>query len=269
VPYVFDHLALIREALRRAPFGLITDIDGTISPTAPTPQQAEVTPLCRGYLAALSGQLALVAAVSGRAVSQVRSMLGIEGMVYIGNHGLEWWRGGQAEFIRGARDYLGVVQQALEELAPLVSGEGIIIENKGVTASIHYRLSPDRESARQHILAMVARAPRAQGLRVAPERMAVGLLPPLAAGKGTATLEMIGEYGLRGAIYLGDDLTDVDAFEAIHNAGRKRDFRGLAIGVTSPEMPERLVEEADFTLNGVADVERFLQWLAQTAAGLD
>ena len=70
---------------------------------------------------------------------------------------------------------------------------------------------------------------------------------------------------MRSGIYLGDDLTDVDAFIAIHAASHNLDFQGFAIGITSQEMPKKLAAEADFTLNSVTDVERFLQWLSQTA----
>jgi trehalose 6-phosphate phosphatase len=65
---------------------------------------------------------------------------------------------------------------------------------------------------------------------------------------------------------LGDDLTDIDAFKIIRTVSRGQDFRGLAIGVISREMPENLVAESDFTLNGVSDVARFLGWLSQTVA---
>jgi len=226
VPYVFDHLDLIKEALRRSPFGLITDIDGTISKTAPTPQQAEISPLCRQYLSALCNYLALVAAISGRPAVQVR-------------------------------------------ITPLLAMKGISIENKGVTASIHYRLCYDPQSAERHILAAIENSPHARGLRTVHERMAIDLIPPVEVNKGTATLDLIQEYNLQSGVYLGDDLTDVDAFRAVHTACRDLDFQGFAIGITSQEMPDRLTEEVDFTLNGVGDVERFLKWLSQTAVELN
>ena len=269
MPYVFDHLDLIKEALRRSPFGLITDIDGTISQTAPTPQQAEVSPLCRQYLSALCNYLALVAAISGRPTVQVRSMMNIDGMVYIGNHGLERWSEGHSEFTRDVQGYFRVIKAAIKELTPLLAMKGISIENKGVTASIHYRLYHDPQSAERHILAAIENSPHARGLRTIQERMAIDLIPPVKVNKGTATLDLIQEYNLQSGVYLGDDLTDVDAFRAIHTACRDLDFQGFAIGITSQEMPDRLTEEVDFTLNGVGDVERFLKWLSQTAVELN
>ena len=87
----------------------------------------------------------------------------------------------------------------------------------------------------------------------------------MGVNKGTAVLQLIKEYNLQGGIYLGDDFTDIDAFRAIRAASRDSNFQGFAIGITSREMPARLLSEADFTLNGITDVERFLEWLSQTA----
>ncbi|MFC2008109.1 trehalose-phosphatase, partial [Chloroflexota bacterium] len=90
-------LDLIRDLLRQPTFGLITDVDGTISRTAPTPQQAKVSPLCHHYLSILRPHLAVVAAISGRPAVEVKNMIGIDGMVYIGNYGLERWVDGRSE----------------------------------------------------------------------------------------------------------------------------------------------------------------------------
>jgi len=265
VPYVFDYLDVIREALRRSFFGLITDVDGTISQTAPTPQQAKVTPLCRRYLSALCNHLALVAAISGRPAAEVKSMINIDGMIYIGNHGLERWVGGHSEFIKDAQDYPPVLEAVTKELSPLLSIEGLSIDNKRITVTIHYRLCHDPQSAERHILAAIENSPHARSLRIIKGRMAIDLIPPVRVDKGTATLHLIQEYNLQGGVYLGDDITDIDAFRAIHAACRDLDFQGFAIGITSQEMPEKLADEAGLTLKGVDDVERFLKWLSQTA----
>ena len=245
--------------------GLITDVDGTISQIAPKSQQAKVSPLCHYYLSDLCHRLALVAAISGRAAIDIKNMVKIEGMVYIGNHGLERLAEGHSQFQKEAQGYTGVIKAAIAELTPLLSIEGISIDNKGITASIHYRLCHEPQSAEREILKAVAALSQVSSLRVIKERMSIDLLPPVAVNKGTAVLDLIQEYHLQGGIYLGDDLTDVDAFKALHAASRDLDFQGLAIGITSQEMPERLVAEADFTLDGVSDVERFLRWMSQDA----
>ena len=264
MPYVFDHLDLIEELLKQSPFGLITDVDGTISLTAPTPQQAEVSPVCRRYLSTLCNQLALVAAISGRPAVEVRDMVRIDGMVYIGNHGLERWTEGHSEFLEDVQHYSRVVKAAIEELAPLLSSiEGISIQDKGITATIHYRLCPEPQLAERQILTEIERSPQARSLQIMREKMAIDLLPPVKADKGTATLHLVQEYKLHGGIYLGDDLTDINAFRAIRVASQDLDFQGFAIGIINSEAPEELEREADFTLNGVSDVEYFFKWMSQ------
>ncbi len=265
MPYLFNHLDSIEKLLRRSPFGLITDVDGTISETAPTPQQAKVSPLCRHYLSALSQHLALVAAISGRPAIEVKNMLKIDGMVYIGNHGLERWTEGHSEFTKDAKDYPEVIKAVIKELTPLLSIEGVRIEDKGITATIHYRLCREPQLAERDILVALENLTPAKRLRIMQGRMAINLIPLVKVNKGTATLDLIQGYHLQGGIYLGDDLTDVDAFTAIQSASHNSEFQGFAIGIISREMPEKLVTETDFTLNGVNDVERFLKWMSQTA----
>jgi trehalose 6-phosphate phosphatase len=264
----FNHLNPLAEGLRQSPFGLITDVDGTLSPTAPTPAQARVSPACRRHLARLCQQIALVAAVSGRTATQAKEMVNVRGMVYIGNHGLERLANDRVEIIEDARGYLEAVQAAISELSRLLTTEGITVENKGITATVHYRRSPDPRLAEKHVLEVIRNSPKANQLQVMPGRMAVNLLPPVAANKGTATRELITGYHLRRGIYLGDDVTDIDAFRAIHAAPPETDFKGWAIAVTSRETPPDLIREADFTLKGVREVARFLGWLSQTAAQL-
>jgi len=263
--YLFNHLDLIEKALRRSPFGLITDVDGTISETAPTPQEAEVSPLCRQYLSTLCNQIALVAAISGRPAIEAKNMIKIDRMVYIGNHGLERWTEGHSELTKGAKAYSRVIKATIEELTPLLSIEGIRIENKGITATIHYRLCLNPELAERDIWLALEDSNQAKSLRITPGKMSINLLPPVAVNKGTPVLELIQEYRLQGGIYLGDEFTDIDAFRAIHTACHALDFQGFAVGITGREMPEKLVAEVDFTLTGVNDVERFLKWVSQTA----
>jgi trehalose 6-phosphate phosphatase len=265
VSSLFDHLDSVKGLLKRSPFGLITDVDGTISETAPTPQEAKVYPLCQRYLSELCRHLPLVAAISGRSVAQVRDMVGIDGMVYVGNHGLEIWAEGKPELAEEAADYPGVIAAVIEGLSRRLPMAGMRIEDKRLTASIHYRLHPAPERAKETILAALRQLPQARGLRIIPGRKVIDILPP-AANKGTAIAALINRYHLRAGLYLGDDVTDIDAFRTVRTVSRGRGFRGLAIGVISKEMPEDFIAEVDFTLNSVSDVARFLEWLSQTVA---
>ena len=260
--YLFDHLDAVAELLSRTPFGLITDVDGTISEIAPSPREARVSPLCREQLASLTGQLELVAAISGRPALEVREMIGIEGMVYIGNHGLERWQNGAVEFIEGVQEYPARVIAALEELGSLLAIDGLALENKGVALAIHYRHCPHRKRARQAILEKIATSAIASEFQTLEGRVVVELRPPLGVHKGTAVNALRESYRLRGGIYLGDDASDLDAFRVMHQKGFS------ALGVIADETPDEVAREADFTLNGVDDVARFLRWLAGSAPEL-
>ena len=265
MPNLLEHLDVIKAALRRSPFGLMTDVDGTISETAPTPQDATVSPLCRHYLSVLVERLALVAAISGRAATETRNLVGADGIIYFGNHGMERYDEGDLRPNQNDEDYTGVINRTIRELAPLLTRPGIMIENKGFSATIHYRLCSDHRAARQEIRAALEAFTRAGQIKTPSGKMSINLLPPVEINKGTAVQKLIQEYGLQGGLYLGDDITDINAFIAIHAASRNSNFQGFAIGVASREMPKKLLAETDFTLNGLKDVELFLEWLSQTA----
>lgn len=257
MPYLFDHFDVVKDLLALRPFGLFADVDGTIAEIAPSPAEARVSPVCRDSLITLAKHLAVVAAVSGRTAVEARRMVGINEMVYIGNHGYEKWAGGEVGLVPGVEDYPTKITEVLDKFDKLVSIDGIIVENKGPTASIHYRRCLDHEAALRAVLSAVEGLAKDADLRISLGKLVVELRPPLEVSKGTAVCSLIEEHRLSGAICLGDDLTDVDTFVALHK--KKPPFKGLAIGVIGEETPSQVAKEADFILNGVTDVERFLK----------
>ena len=249
--------------LSLAPAGLITDIDGTISPTAPTPEEAELSSVCRSALETLCSRLALVAAVSGRDAMKAREMVGLDGMVYVGNHGLERWQDGGIRVHEQAEQYVPMVQETVEALRRGLDAPGLIVEDKGVTASVHYRLAQNPDQARETILSFLAAVSSAGGLRITEGKMVVEIRPPVAINKGTSLERLVDEGSLRGIIYIGDDATDVDAFRSLHALSSAGHCRGLALGVVGAETPPEVEQEADFTLRGVSEVEELLRSLAE------
>ena len=157
----------------------------------------------------------------------------------------------------GSERYIDVVSSAVSSLKNMLDIDGLFFENKGLTASIHYRNCTDINSARGQIIETVALLPQTNDLRITDGRMVVELRPNLEVDKGTALNSLIHKYNLSAAIYLGDDVSDVDAFEALHNSG----IKGIAIGVGSKEAPPHLYEAADYTIDGVAQVELLLAQL--------
>ena len=260
--YLFDHLDEIERLLASRPFGLVTDVDGTISPIAPFPQEAMISPMCRRYLSALVDNLDLVAVISGRPLAEVMGMLGVEGVSYVGNHGLEMWIRGIPQIWPGSEQYVRTIAEAVDAIKDMAGTEAIYIENKGLTASIHYRNSSDTESAKRMILAAVTPLAGQYDLRITEGRMVVELRPDIDVDKGAALALLVEKYGLSGLICLGDDVTDIDAFRALHDSG----VDSAAIGVISDEAPSDLQSEADYAVHGVSDVERFLGWLVDATA---
>ncbi len=250
-----------RQTLAVRPAGLITDVDGTISPIAPTPGQATVSAATRRALVLLCERLDVVAAVSGRPAGEARALIGVEGMVYVGNHGLDLWQAGEVVVLPEAAAYVPLIGQALADVAAELGGlPGLLFENKGPTASIHFRLAPAPASARRAIRAALRRSRAAASLRLTEGRRVVELRPPVPADKGTAVLSLIRHAGLRGVVYLGDDVTDVDAFQALRTAADG--IRTLAVGVLAQETPPGVRENADAILTGVPAVEALLAALA-------
>ncbi len=256
MPYLFDDLDAVEASLRRSPFGLITDVDGTISRIAPSPGEARVDDGCRQQLSILVKRISLVAVISGRPAAEARDMLGIDGVVYIGNHGLERLHGGNIELVHGAEEYPSMVAKMQVDVERLIRREGVFIENKGSALAIHYRNCNDTDRARGEILHRLGELDLSQRFSIVEGRMVIELRPLLDIDKGTAVEKLIEDFQLQGGVYMGDDISDIDAFRAARRRGL------LAVSVASDEAPPDLAQASDYAVNGVAEVARFLKWLA-------
>jgi trehalose 6-phosphate phosphatase len=244
-------------ALTQVPAGLLTDIDGTISKIAPSAELARAEPAAVEALARLSGRLALVAAISGRGADDAARLVGLPQMIYVGNHGLERHTAAGSRVEPQAIPYMPVVAAALaaaEREAERTGMRGLIFENKGATASIHYRLAPDPAAMRVRLIGLLAQLPEAQALHVTEGRMVFELRPPLRIGKGEGVRALIKEYGLRGAVFLGDDVTDLDAMRELRQMTKAEGVVGVNIGVAAPEAPADLAAMADILVEGVDGV---------------
>jgi trehalose 6-phosphate phosphatase len=237
--------------------GLVTDIDGTISPIVAHPPDARVLPLARRALAGLRDCLAVVGVVSGRAVGEARAMVDLDGLVYVGNHGLEFFSARGAEVVPEARPWVPRLARVLADVQERIHTDGIVVENKGVTASLHYRLAEDPDGARRELLEILAQSALTSGLRLEEGRRVLNLLPPLTVTKGSAVSWLAHEHGLDRLVYLGDDVTDVHAFKALTVIRARGEARTLSIGVVGPETPPGLRHLADAevpTAEAVADL---------------
>lgn len=238
----------------------MTDIDGVLAPIVPTPDMSEVPEELRELLWRLSQMYRVVAGVSGRTTEDALRLVGLEEVVYYGNHGFEVLRGGEIEIVPEAAPYEEAVEElerkAREELEPL----GAFVEEKGITASIHYRNTSSEVGERCKEFAK--REGERLGLRITTGRGVVEARPPIRADKGTATRKVVEEYGPEKTLFMGDDTTDLDAFrelEALREEGVLSQI--LRIGVKSEEGPPEIVSEADLVVEGTEGVEEVLRSL--------
>jgi trehalose 6-phosphate phosphatase len=241
--------------------GIVTDIDGTISPMVARPEQAIVLPRARAALVGLRDRLSLVGVVTGRSVEDARRMVDVEGLTYVGNHGLETFARGRAEMLPEARPWMPRLAAALHQVAERIPSElqsGVIVENKGATASLHYRLAPDPDQTRRVLLALLARFAAPDGFRVEEGRRVLNLLPPLAVNKGSAVTWLVHHHQLSGIVYFGDDFTDAHAFRALQVLGQSGGVRTLSVAVVGPETPHSVRQLADASVPTVAAVAELL-----------
>jgi trehalose 6-phosphate phosphatase len=241
--------------------GLLTDIDGTISEISQHPADATVSIAAREALQNISQQLCLVGAVSGRSAEEARQLVGLDSLVYSGNHGMELWRNGSLEQSPLAVKYVPLVRKLLGSLKSPVGLEGIFVEDKHLTASIHYRNAADPEHAEQFLAEEILEKAQSLGLKVTRGRMVIEIRPPVELNKGTSVIELAEEYQLNGLVYLGDDVTDVDAFVALRERRQQTGGHFYAIGVESDDTPASVVENADALVNGVDGVLELLNQL--------
>ena len=232
---------------------ILTDIDGVLAPIVPTPDMSEVSEELRGILRELGEKYLLVAGISGRKTEDARDLIGLDEVVYFGNHGFEILRDGEVEVVPEALPFYERVQElesrAKEELEP----QGAFIEEKGITASIHYRNAPPEVGERS--VEFVKAEGERLGLRITVGRGVVEARPPIRADKGTAVRTLVEEYSPRKALFIGDDTTDLDAFrelERLRDEGLLDEI--LRIGVESDEGPPEIVTEADLVVDGAENV---------------
>lgn len=246
---------------------LLCDIDGTISPIAPTPGEALVPERFRELLAALVRRLGLVAFVTGRALDDGRRMIPLEGAAYIGTHGLETMAGdGSVTLEPQAERYAAAIREVAEAAARDLDCEalGVVLEDKRTVLAVHYRLATDAAATRHEILTRVIEPARERGLAIATGHYMYEVRPPLPFTKGSAVRRLLqaGEY--YATMSCGDDLTDVTMFAAVHDWGeRDARRRALAVAAVTEETPRPLVEAADVVVRATPGVHEALSRLAK------
>ena len=234
-----DLLARLAEDPSRA--ALFLDVDGVLAPIVPRPEDARVPEETRVELRRLATRYALVACISGRAGADAERIVGVAGVVYVGNHGLERSPDAPAWTAR--------LRAFLEEV------DWPNLEDKGLTAALHYRGTVDEDAALVQ-LERIAAAARSAGFRTRFGRKVLEILPPIDANKGTAVRALLAERRLDRALYAGDDTTDLDGFRALDGLDV-----AVRLAVVSAESPEGLRAAADVVLLSPTEVLAILRGL--------
>ncbi|MEP6807782.1 MAG: trehalose-phosphatase [Chloroflexota bacterium] len=236
-----------RDVLLTAPAGLITDLDGTLSPIVVEAATARLAPGGVELLHGMVGRLAVVAVVTGRSAVDARAILGDVGreLLIVGNHGLEWLSPGAElpESGAGEQPVRAGLEAALARVPPL---DGVAVEDKGLSATVHYRGAADPGRTRDRLLALLGQAP--PGIELREGRLSVELRPLGHGNKGSAVARIVERYQLRGLVVAGDDVTDIDMFRT---AGvlRRQGLAVLTLAVHGgTEVPPEVGDAADATV---------------------
>jgi trehalose 6-phosphate phosphatase len=200
--------AALRELAGRRPLLVASDYDGVLAPLVGDPSAAVPSPGVAEALARVAARPGVVVAlVSGRGVADLQAVSGLTGPYrWVGSHGAEF-DGPLTGELAGRRDALA------ERLAPLVAAvPGARLEVKPASVAVHVREVADRAAAAALLSQADAAADPSLTKKPGKEVLELAVTD---ADKGRALRRLRDELGAAAAVYLGDDLTDEDAFRAL------------------------------------------------------
>ena len=237
---------------------LLSDYDGTLTPIVDRPELADLAENTRRILQALARQRNLtVGIVSGRALGDLYNRVRVRGIVYAGNHGLEI-EGPGVSFVNPLAEDIRPVLRLLHQVLSraLSTMKGVLVEDKGLTLSVHYRLV-EEEKAKEvwSIFDRIVGAARSVGkVRATSGKKVLEVRPAIPWDKGRAIALLQERYQKRFhkrkvlTIFLGDDTTDEDGFKVVEKGD------GISIFVGEENTGSR----ARYYLRSPAEVQEFL-----------
>lgn len=227
--YLFNALDKVRNELSGRCLNLFLDFDGTLAPIVNKPDKARMPCKIKASLDKLSKKLGpRIAIVSGRAIRDIKNRVGLKGIVYVGNHGLEI-EGPRLHFCASIfPEYKAALERIKEELSRKISAvKGAFIEDKGLSLSLHFRQASESNRAlAKAIFHEVVIMDKIKGIiKTKSGKMVLEIRPPADTDKGRVVMWLLArqQFAYQGKqvlpIYIGDDLTDEDAFKALKNKG--------------------------------------------------
>ncbi|MDP2719289.1 MAG: trehalose-phosphatase [Dehalococcoidia bacterium] len=262
--YLFGQQDFLSRALRdRTRILLMLDYDGTLSEIAGTPELAGLPDTMKHTLERLALHRGITTGIiSGRSVEELRRKVGIDGLFYSGNHGLEI-EGPEFMYVFPVpEELLSIIRRLNGELSRAFEGmQGVLVEDKGLSLSVHYRLVPEHRM--DEFSAIFRRAVDKLQLTgkidVRGGKKVFDIRPPVSWNKGNAVEMLIrreayaGGKGNNLCFYLGDDTTDEDGFQAVNRV------RGISIIIGG----EKTGSAANYFLRDTSEVETFLNMLLE------
>lgn len=249
------------------------DFDGTLSPIVDDPDRAVIHPDGPRVLAALAPRVRAVVVVTGRPARQVVELGELDKvadalpdgsrLVVMGQYGNERWDGASREFTSPEPPPgLQAFRDELPRLLAAERAEGAHVEEKGLAVAVHTRRLPDPGAAFARLEEALADAAERHGLSLEPGRMVLEVRAP-GMHKGLALETAVEEHGARGVLFAGDDLGDLEAFEAVRTL-RDGGMPALLVCSGSQEQ-EALADLADVVVDGPGGVLDLLDGFAAQA----
>ena len=222
------------------------DFDGTLSPIVNDPLKAQMSSKTRQLLKTLAAKVQ-VGVLSGRSLADLTPKIEINGILLVGNHGLEGLDSKISTLSSAARTNQSWKKNILSSLQKIIHDNGIFVEDKSYSLALHYRHSRNKIIARKNLLELATRL--SPSPRIIMGKSVINLLPSGAPHKGVALLEMMVKTSSNAALYIGDDDTDEDVF-----ALPDERIIGVRIGKKTTSL-------AQFYLNRQNEINSVLQYL--------
>jgi trehalose 6-phosphate phosphatase len=268
------YAALVRAAAETV-VGL--DFDGTLSPIVEDPSLAHIHPDAGEVLLELAAQVSAIAVITGRPARQALDLGGLEEVgnaigdagkeLYLfGQYGNERWSSTNRRVI-GPRPPAGLAsfERELPRALRRADATDAHLEDKVLSVAIHTRRLPEPEAAFRRLLPAIEELAARHDLVVEPGRQVIEVRSP-GVHKGQVVERLAEDLGAGGFLFAGDDLGDVEAFEAVA-ALEKQGLATLLVCSASDE-ESRLKDLADVVVHGPEGVLDLLRQLAADAAGL-
>ncbi len=259
--YLFSHWGKLKNRLSGKSIFLFLDYDGTLTPIAETPEKAVISREAKDLLNKLSKKShCSVAIISGRALENIKNAVGLKGIIYAGNHGLEI-EAPKIKFESQVSPRLkSIIRHIYEDAVSKFSKiKGVLIEDKELTISVHYRLVDGKDIQEFLSIFNEITCPYIvrDKIKINSGKKVYEIKPPVQWDKGKVVLWLMARQQFVAGenkvlpVYIGDDVTDEDAFKAL-----KR--KGLTISVG-----ESRNSNAGYYLKNTEEVIKFLRLISE------